>query len=66
MALQMYYDWICTNVAMCVYITGSDISPTGAGGQYREAQRGPWTGPGKEGRQHVPNAIQEGKGVYKP
>lgn len=51
---------------LCVYITGSDISSTGAGGQYREAQRGPRTGPGKEGRQHVPNAIQESKGVYKP
>lgn len=49
-----------------VYITGSDISSTGAGGQYREAQRGPRNGPGKEGRQHVPNVIQEGKGVYKP
>lgn len=49
---------------LCVHITGSDISSTGAGGQYREAQRGPRTGPGKEGRQHVPNAIQEGKGVY--
>lgn len=51
---------------LCVYITGSDISTTGAGGQHREAQRGPRTGPGKEGGQHVPNVIQEGKGVYKP
>lgn len=51
---------------LCVYITGSDISTTRVGGQHREAQRGPRTGLGKEGGQHVPNVIQEGKGVYKP